>query len=247
MKLRLAAPKYLIDIGRISALSYIREEAGKLLIGAMTTHFALQSSPLVKQRCSLLSDTAAEIGDVQVRNRGTIGGSLAHADPAADWPAPILALDSELKIASSSGVRMLKAEDFFVDMLTTALKPDELLNEIIVPVLPDRTGCAYLKMHQKASGFAVVGVAVRLTMDSNQICQQIGIGITGVGSKAYRARTVENALKGQKLDRALISSAAGKAAAGLDALGDLHASAEYRTHLAAVYTRRAIEAALANV
>ncbi len=247
MKLRLAAPGVLVDIGRISGLSYIREDAGKLSIGATTTHHALESSALVKKKCALLSETAAEIGDVQVRNRGTIGGSLAHADPAADWPAAILALEAELKLTGPSGERRLKAEDFFVDMLATALSPNELLTEIGVPALPQRTGCAYLKMRQKASGFAIVGVAVRVTVDSNQVCQQIGIGITGVASKAYRPRSVENALKGQKLDRALIASSASKAAQGVDALADLHASAEYRVHLAGVYTRRAIETALARV
>lgn len=247
MKLRLATPRCLVDIGRVSGLSYIKEEAGKLLIGAMTTHYALESSPVARQKCRLLSDTAAEIGDVQVRNRGTIGGSLAHADPAADWPAAILALEAELKVVGRSGERRVKAEDFFLDMLATTLKPNELLTEIAVPTLPQGTGCAYLKMHQKASGFAIVGVAVRLTVDSNQVCQQIGIGITGVASKAYRPKAVENVLKGQKLDRALVATAAGKAGDGVDALADLHASAEYRLHLAGVYTRRAIEAALAKV
>lgn len=247
MKLRLAAPKYLVDIGRISGLSHIKEESGRLLIGAMTTHYALESSALLKQKCSLLCDTAAEIGDVQVRNRGTIGGSLAHADPAADWPAAILALDAELKIMGPTGDRLLKAEDFFVDMLTTALQPNELLTEIRVPLPPPRTGGTYLKMHQKASGFAIVGVAARVTVDGSQTCQEVAIGITGVASKPYRAKAVEGELKGKKLDATLIAKAAQKAAEGADALSDLHASSEYRSHLANVYTKRAIEAALAKV
>ena len=162
MKLRLATPKYIVDIGRISALSSIKEEGAKLLIGALATHHSLESSALLKEKCPLLSETAAAIGDVQVRNRGTIGGSLVHADPAADWPATILALDAELKLVGPAGERVLKAEDFFVEMLTTALKPNELLTEIRIPQLPPRTGGTYLKMHQKASGFAIVGVAVRL-------------------------------------------------------------------------------------
>jgi carbon-monoxide dehydrogenase medium subunit len=247
MKLRLANPRYLVDLGRIAGLSYIKEEGGQLLIGAMTTHYALESSPLLKEKYSLLSDTAAKIGDVQVRNRGTIGGSLAHADPAADWPAAILALNSELRLVSSAGERNVKAEAFFVDMLTTALRPDELLTEIRIPQVPARSGGAYLKMHQKASGFAIVGVAVHLTVDASQLCQSLGVGITGVGPKPYRARSVENQLKGKKLDAATIAQAARKAAEGVDALSDLHASREYRSHLASVYTKRAIEAALANV
>jgi aerobic carbon-monoxide dehydrogenase medium subunit len=247
MKLRLAAPKYLVDIGRIAGLSYIKEEGGQLLIGAMTTHYALESSTLLKEKCPLLANTAAEIGDVQVRNRGTIGGSLAHADPAADWPAAILALDGEVRLLSSAGERSLKAEDFFVDMLSTALQPNELLTEIRIPRLPAPGGSAYLKMHQRASGFAIVGVAVQLSLDSAQICQQLGIGITGVGSKPYRARSVENELKGKKLEAPTIAKAALKAAEGVDALSDLHASSEYRSHLASVFTRRALEAALAKV
>jgi carbon-monoxide dehydrogenase medium subunit len=247
MKLRLATPKYIVDIGRISGLSSIKEEGGKLLIGALATHYSLESSALLKAKCPLLSETAAAIGDVQVRNRGTIGGSLVHADPAADWPAAILALDAELKLVGPAGERVLKAEDFFIDMLTTALKPNELLTEIRVPQLPPRTGGTYLKVHQRASGFAIVGVAVRLTVDSSLVCQEAGIGITGVASKPYRARMVENALKGQKLGSALIATAARRVPEGIEALADLHASSEYRSHLAGVYTKRAIEAALAKV
>ncbi len=246
MKLRLAAPKYLVDIGRISELSYIREASGKILVGPMATHHALEASPLIRQKCSLISDTASEIGDVQVRNRGTIGGSLVHADPAADWPAAILALNAELVATGPTGNRTVKAADFFVDMLTTSLQPTELLTQIVLPILPARTGCSYLKVHQQASGFAIVGVAVRLTVDSSGVCQEVGIGITGVGSKAYRATAVEQALMGQKIDRALAATAAEKAVDGVEALADLHASAEYRLHLAGVYTRRAIEAALAK-
>jgi aerobic carbon-monoxide dehydrogenase medium subunit len=246
MKLRLATPKYIVDIGRISAWSSIKEEGAQLLIGALATHHSLESSTLLKEKCPLLSETAAAIGDVQVRNRGTIGGSLVHADPAADWPAAILALDAELKLVGPAGERVLKAQDFFVDMLTTALKPDELLTEIRIPQLPPRTGGTYLKMHQKASGFAIVGVAVRLTVDASQVCREVGIGITGVASKPYRARVVEDALKGKKLDSAVIATAARKASEGLDALSDLHASSEYRSHLAGVYTKRALEAALAK-
>jgi carbon-monoxide dehydrogenase medium subunit len=247
MKLRLAAPKYVVDIGRIPGLAYIKEASGKVSIGALTTHYALESSALLKQKCPLLSETAAAIGDVQVRNRGTIGGSLVHADPAADWPAAVLALDAELKVIGKSGERTIKAEDFFVEMMTTAIQPTELLTEIQIPQLPARTGSTYLKMHQKASGFAIVGVAARVTLDASQVCQEVGIGITGVTSKAYRAKSVEIELTGKKLDSAAIKQAAQKATDGIEALADLHASSEYRSHLSRVYTRRALEAALSRV
>ena len=247
MKLRLAAPKYVVDIGRIPGLAYIKEADGKISIGALTTHYALESSALLKQKCPLLSETAAAIGDVQVRNRGTIGGSLVHADPAADWPAAVLALNAELKVIGKSGERTIKAEDFFVEMMTTALQPTELLTEIRIPQLPARTGSTYLKMHQKASGFAIVGVAARVTLDANQVCQEVSIGITGVTSKAYRAKSVEAELRGKKLDSAAIKQAAQKATDGIEALADLHASSEYRSHLSRVYTRRALEAALSRV
>ena len=247
MKLRLATPKYVVDIGRIPGLAYIKEANGKISIGALTTHYALESSALLKQKCPLLSETAAAIGDVQVRNRGTIGGSLVHADPAADWPAAILALDGELKVIGKSGERTIKAQDFFVEMMTTAIQPTELLTEIRIPQLPARTGSTYLKMHQKASGFAIVGVAARVTLDAGQVCQEVGIGITGAASKAYRAKSVETELKGKKLDSPAIKQAAQKAADGIEALADLHASSEYRSHLSRVYTRRALEAALSRV
>lgn len=246
MKLRLAAPRYVVDIGRIPGLAYIKEENGKISIGTLTTHYALESSALLKQKCPLLSETAAAIGDVQVRNRGTIGGSLVHADPAADWPAAVLALNAELRVMGKSGQRTIKAEDFFVEMMTTAVQSTELLVEIRIPQLPAHTGCTYLKMHQKASGFAIVGVAARVTLDANQTCQEVGIGITGVAPKVYRAKSVEAELRGKKLDLAAIRQAAQKATDGIEALADLHASSEYRSHLSRVYTRRALEAALSR-
>jgi carbon-monoxide dehydrogenase medium subunit len=247
MKFRLAQPKYLIDIGRVGDLAYIKESGGNILIGATTRHYAVETSDLLKAKCPVLAETAAEIGDVQVRNMGTIGGSLAHADPAADYPAAILALGAEVRLVSPRGERSLKAEDFFVDMLTTALESDELLVEIEVPALKPRTGTAYLKVPQKASGFAICGVAAVVTLDQNNVCQDVAIGITGVASKAYRAAAVEAALKGKTADAQTISDASSKAADGVDPLEDLHASAEYRAHLARVYCRRAIEQAISRV
>jgi aerobic carbon-monoxide dehydrogenase medium subunit len=243
MKLRLATPQVLIDIGRIKDLSYIREDGGQIRIGAMTTHYQMEASDRLREICPLLPECAAQIGDVQVRNKGTIGGSLAHSDPAADWPAAIIALGAELIAVGAAGERVIKADDFFVDMLTTALSAGEILREIRVIAPSGRCGQAYLKVPQPASGFAVVGVAVSLTRNQGGNCQSAGIGITGVASKAYRAIAVEKALTGGALDEQSIAAAASHAADGVSVNGDLYASDAYRGHLARVYTRRAIEAA----
>ena len=243
MKLRLAMPQILIDIGRIKDLAYIREEGNRIHLGAMTTHHAIESSDRLRDLCPILPECAAQIGDVQVRNKGTIGGSVAHADPAADWPAVMIALRAEMVAASAKGDRVIAADDFFVDMLTTALAPGEILREIRLPVPAGRFGQAYLKVPQPASGFAVVGVAVHLVRNQSGACERASLGITGVASKAYRAGGVEAALAGLALDDAAIATAAATAADGVSINGDLYASESYRTHLAIVYTRRAVQAA----
>jgi len=217
MKLRLAQPGTVIDISRIGDLSYIREQGDKILIGAMTTHHDIESSALLKEKCPLLPEVAACIGDVQVRNKGTIGGSLVHADPAADWPAPILALDAELEIAGSNGRRAVSASEFFVDMMQTAVQPNEILSEIRIP--KTAKSVAYVKSAQKASGFAIAGVAVVI------FGNQTRIGVTGVAAKPFRASSVENIC------------------ADVEPLNDIHASAEFRAHLAQVNARRAVELA----
>src|SRR5881227_3050731 len=162
MKLRLAQPPLLVDIGRLKDLSYVREEAGQIRIGAMTTHYQIESSDLLKKICPLLPECAGAIGDVQVRNKGTIGGSLAHSDPGGDWPAAIIALNAELVAVSGKGERVIKADDFFVDLLTTALQPGEILREIRITAPTGRVGQSYMKVRQPASGFAMVGIAVSL-------------------------------------------------------------------------------------
>ncbi|HKV38511.1 MAG TPA: xanthine dehydrogenase family protein subunit M [Blastocatellia bacterium] len=247
MKLRLAQPATLIDIARIKDLSYIREEAGQIRIGATATHYQIETSDRLKAICPLLPETASHIGDVQVRNKGTIGGSLAHADPAADWPAAILALDSEIVAVSGKGDRVIKATDFFVGLMTSALEPNEILREIRIKAPGGRFGQSYQKMHQPASGFAVVGVAVSLTLDAGGKVASVGIGITGAASSAYRATSVEKALIGQTVDKATAVAAAAHATDAIDVNGDLYASAEYRRHLVKVYTARAIQAAAASV
>jgi len=239
MKLRLAQPKYVVDIGRINGLNYIRENAGKIAIGAMTTHHAIEASALLREKCPLLPETASVIGDVQVRNRGTIGGSLVHADPAADWPAAILALDAELELAGPRGRRTIPIDSFFVDLLQTALAPDEMLCEIRVPITAKTV--AYEKTEQKASGFAIAGVAAVVEKGG-----AVRVGITGVAAKAYRAKAVERALTGQTAPSAdAIARAASQAADKVDALGDIHASADFRRHLAEVNTIRALTRAYA--
>lgn len=246
MKLRLAQPALLVDIGRIKDLSYIREEGNKILIGATTTHYQLESSTLLQNICPLLPECASNIGDVQVRNKGTIGGSLAHADPAGDWPAAIIALHGSMVVAGSGGERVIAADDFFVDLMTTALQPGEILRQIRIEKPQGRTGQAYQKVPHPASGFAVVGVAVSLNLAADGTCQTSGVGITGVASTPYRAAGVESALANKKLDEETIAKAASHASDGVDANSDLHASADYRLHLAQVHTRRAIAAAVAR-
>src|SRR5262249_24474276 len=237
MKLRLARPGVVVDIGRIPDLNYIRESGGAIAIGATTTHHAIETSMLLRDKSPLLAETASRIGDVQVRNMGTIGGSLAHADPAADYPAAILALDAEIDLVGPRGRRTVKALAFFVDLLQTAIGPDEILTEVRVPLTAKTV--AYEKTEQKASGFALAGVAAVVGSDG------IRIGITGVAAPPYRAGAVERALTGQRSPgAAAIASASGHAADGVEPLGDIHASPKFRANLAVVGTRRAIERAL---
>ncbi len=239
MKLRLASPKLLIDLSRIPGLAGITEEGDRIVIGALSTHYQIESSKLLKEKCPLLPQAAKLIGDVQVRNRGTIGGSLAHADPAADLPAVLLALGAEIRARGAQGERWLKAEEFFLGLMTTALHPAEILTAVRVPVLSGRCGSSYLKVAQKASGFALVGVAVWLRAEGG-LCADIGVGVTGVGAKPYRATAVERRLHGRRLDPALIETASTEVSRRVDPLDDLHASAEFRAHLARLYTIKAI-------
>ncbi|MBI2359249.1 MAG: xanthine dehydrogenase family protein subunit M [Deltaproteobacteria bacterium] len=243
MKLRLAKPKHIVDLGGIPGLKAIREEGDGISIGALATHADIEGSELLRKRCPLLPQTASTIADVQVRNRGTLGGSLAHADPAGDLPAAILALDARMKAVGPKGERWINAEDFFFGLLMTAVEPDEILTEVKVPVLePAKT--AYLKAAQRASGFAVVGVAACLKLDPRGACEKIAVGLTGVADKAYRAAEVERRLTGQRLEARPIEEAVHEVCRNIEVIEDINGSKEYRTHLARVYTARAIEAAL---
>lgn len=245
MKLRLANPEHLVDIGRLPELNYIREENGELHIGAGVTHFEVESSPLLLGKCPLIAETAAHIGDIQVRNRGTIGGSVAHADPSADYPAALHALEAKIVLVSGEGTRTLSTEEFFLDTFTTALEPGEIVSEVIVPVDAGLTGTSYQKFLQPASGFAIVGAAARVRQEGGKFTL-VRVGMTGLSGNAYRARNVEDALTGKDVTDENIKAAAALVADGQDASSDLHATAEYRAHLAGAYTARALRAALAR-
>ncbi|MDQ7842857.1 MAG: xanthine dehydrogenase family protein subunit M [Armatimonadota bacterium] len=239
MKLRMVTPRVLIDIGRLAELRGIREEDGRLVIGALTTHWMIESSPLVRVRVPALAEAAGRIGDVQVRNVGTIGGSLVHADPAADYPAVILAVEAEMIAVGPGGRRAIPADGFFTGVMASAVGVDEILTEIRFPRLPDGAGQAYLKFPHPASGFAVVGVAAQVRMRGTR-CEEARVAVTGVGPTAYRATAVERLLAGGPLDEQRVASAAEHAADGIEPNEDLFADAEYRAHLARVFTRRAV-------
>lgn len=245
MKLRLARPKHLVDLRKVPGLTGIKEEGGAIVIGALTTHWQVESSTVLKQKCPLLPETAGQIGDPQVRNLGTIGGSLAHADPASDYPATVIALGAEMVVQGPKGKRTIKVDDFFKGLMTTAVGPDEILIEVRVPAPPAKTGMSYKKFPHPASRFAVVGVAASVTLDGKGACAKAGVGVTGAGTKAVRAKLVEAAVTGKTLDAAALQAAAEKAADGVDVQADLQGSVEYKTHLVKVYCRRALEAALA--
>jgi carbon-monoxide dehydrogenase medium subunit len=245
MKLRLAAPEHLVDLARLEELSYIREQDGELHIGATTTYYELESSPLLLGKCPLIAETATHIGDIQVRNMGTLGGSIAHADPAADYPATLQALEAKIVLRSASGARTLSTKDFFIDTFTTALEPGEIVAEVIVPIEPGLTGTSYQKFRQPASGFAMVGIAARVRQEAG-VVSLIRIGVTGLSGSSYRASNVEAALEDKQPTEENIRAAADLVDDGIEASADLHASADYRKHLATIYTAKAIRAALSR-
>ena len=244
MKLRLAQPSHLVDLRRISDLAYVREQDGGLAIGPMTSYYTLMTSSIVQRRLPTLAEAAAQVADVQVRNMGTIGGSIAHADPAGDLPAVVVAVEARIQTAGGGRARSIAADRFFIDAYTTALKETEVITEIRIPALPPGTGGSYQKFANKASHFAVVGVAAFVTLDGQGLCQRVRIGITGAGPVAKRARVAEGYLKGREPSEANIERAASRAARGIDFLEDLHGSAEYREHLTRVFARRALEEAV---
>lgn len=246
MKLRLAQPGTLIDISGIPGLRGVRIDGDALVIGALTTHHDLETDPLVAEHAPLLAEIARTIGDQQVRNRGTIGGVLAHADPAADYPAGVLALDATVVAHGPDGERDVPIDGFFQGFMTTALAEPEIVTAIRVPVSGANTGVNYQKLPNPASGYAIVGAAAVVTANTDGTIATLRLGMTGVGESPYRATAVEDALAGKQLSDDAIRDAAQHATDGTDPLDDLHAPAAYRTQVARNLAYRAIKEALAH-
>jgi carbon-monoxide dehydrogenase medium subunit len=245
MKLRMAAPKHLIDLNGIEGLSYIRESDGHLTIGALTRESELDESALIRQKYPIIHDTASVIGDPLVRNMATVGGNLAHADPANDHPATMLALSSEVVATGPKGKRTIPLSDFFTGIFTTVLKADEILTEIRIPIPPARSGGAYLKVERKVGDFATAAVAVQVTLDGDRF-QRVGIGLTNVGPMPIRATRAEKALQGKADGEAAILEAARIAAEEAEPVEDLRGSADYKRSLIRVLTGRALRLAIAR-
>ena len=247
LNFRLVRPGYLVDLNEIPGLDGIRVDGGRLHIGAMTRQRAVEMSPLARERCPLMADAMPQIGHVQIRNRGTVGGSLAHADPAGELPAVVAALDGELVLRSRRGERRLTPAQFFVGYLTTAVEPDELLVEARVPVTPPRSGAAFMEVSRRHGDFALVGVAATLTLDDAGVCTACSLAVTGVGPTPVVPREAAASLVGVKPSAEAFDNVARRVAAGLTPDSDLHASGDYRKHLAGVLTRRALARAAARV
>ena len=239
MKLRLATPETLIDIGGILELKYIEDKGDHLAIGSGTTHWMVESSSLVQQKAPGLSQAAAQIGDVQVRNRGTIGGVLAHSDPQADYPGVVLALDATIVAQGSGGERTIAASDYFTGLWETALTEGEILTEIRIPTDSANANSCYLKFPQPASRYPYVGCAVAMSASEGS-CSDVRVGLSGVGEFAFRDSGVEDSIRGQTLNESSIASASAKAAQGRSVLSDVFVSEEYRRAMAQVYTKRAL-------
>jgi len=244
MKLRLAQPAHLIDLGHVSGLSYIREENGQIVVGALTTYNKIERSNLLRRHFALLPEGTSLIGDQQVRNRGTIGGSTAHADPSADMPGLVLALKATIVARGPNGQREIAADDFFQDLFTTALNPDEVVTELRFAILPAHSGSAYEKLANRASHYAVAGCAAVVSLSADGTCQAASVVITGASVKPSRASAVESALVGKHLDAATIAAAAEHAADGLELIEDIHGSQAYRAQMTKVMTKRALTRAV---
>ena len=240
MNFRLARPQHLVDINKVSSLDYIRLEDQTLAIGALTRQRTVERSDLVREQHPLVVEATRYIGHPAIRNRGTVGGSLAHADPAAEWPALAMLMDATLVLQGPQEKRLVSAGDFFVTYFTTCLDPSEILVEVRVPVLPGGAGWAFLEVSRRYGDFALVGVAVWLAADENKICTDVAIALTGVGPCPVRARTAEQRLRGERLSEALFEHAASAVTEELEPDSDLHASADYRQTVAGVLTRRGL-------
>src|ERR1700747_1230047 len=244
MKFRLARPGYLIDINRISGLSYIKKEGGYLKIGGLTREAELENSRLIHSKYPIILDTARVIADPQIRNMATLAGNLAHGDPANDHPATMMALGAQVVATGSKGERIIPIERFFVTVFTTDLQHDEIVTEIRIPTPPARSGGAYFKLERKVGDFATAAVAAQLTLDGNGACQKVGIGLTNVGPTPIKARKAEDFLRGKKLDGSTIAQAAELAADKSEPSADLRGPVEYKKSLVKELTKRALTRAV---
>ena len=240
LKLRLARPTKLVDLGRLDDLAYVRDDGTHVAIGALTRHSTVAADPVLEEHCAIVSHTAGQIGDPQVRHRGTIGGTLSHGDPASDMPAVVLALGAELVARGKGGERVIPAAEFFTGVFETALAPDEVLVEVRVPKLAASAGWAYVKANRRAQDYATVGVAALVHRDDGAVAGA-SIGLVNMGATPLRARAAEDALGGG----ASIADAAALVTEGAEPPSDLSASSEYRAHLATVMAARALEQAMA--
>jgi aerobic carbon-monoxide dehydrogenase medium subunit len=240
MKFRLARPGHLIDINRISGLSYIKEEGGYLKIGGLVREAELEDSPLIRQKYPILFDTSRVIADPQVRNMATLAGNLAHGDPANDHPATMLALGAEIVAVGPQGERVIPVANFFITLFTTDLQHDEIVTEIRIPTPPANSGGAYLKLERKVGDFATAAVAAQVTVDQGGTCQKAGIGLTNVGATPIKAAKAEESLLGKKLDETTITQAAQLAAEAAQPSADLRGPEEYKRGLVKELTRRAL-------
>jgi len=243
MKLRLAAPRYLVDLNRIRELGYIEQGDGLLRIGALTRHGELENSDLIRARYPLVADAARVIADPLVRNMGTIGGSLAHADPASDWGAAMLAAKAQVVATGPRGTRTIPIDELFVDTFTTALQPDEILTEIRLPQRSEGTGGAYMKLERKVGDFAIAAVGAQIAFDRTGAVSDVGIGCCNVGPVSLRAKRAEDALRGTKADDGAIARAAKLAAEECDPASDLRGPADYKRDMVRVLTTRALRLA----
>lgn len=244
MKLGLAEPELIVDIRRIAGLREIKSENGAVVVGALATHRSIADNATISKTLSALAEAAGAVGDVQVRSRGTIGGSLAHADSAADEPAPTIAFDATIRVIGPKGRRDIPAREFFKGTFETALAPSEIVVEIRFPAPAGRSGSAYAKFAHPASGFAIVGVAAVVAIKADGAIERAAIGVTGAAASPFRASAAERALTGTRGDASAITAAAAKAGEGVTTLSDLTASSEFRQHLVVVYARRALERAI---
>lgn len=245
MKLRLVSPSYIIDINRIENLSYIKQEGNKIRIGSLTRHHEIEKSELLKKVLPILNETASWVGDPQVRNMGTIGGSISHADPSGDLGSCIIALKGDVVIVSENRQRTVKIDDFFVDTFTTALQPDEMVKEIVINIPEGKNGGAYYKLERRAGDFAIAAVAAQISLDNKGICNYAGIGLTAVGPTNLRAKKAEEFLIGKELNDKVIEEAAEIASNEAKPSDDpLRGSAEYKRAMVKVLTKRALKTAL---